>query len=177
MSLLFHILYIDYALTCSWPWQPCVYVHRRCVNTVPIHTNLKYQTQTTVTSLQQLCLLSVSAYFSSFFFHFFMSSFSPAFPSKHDSVSNNLELWHQPAFVCVSCFISLHHFSTLHLQCVLQCTRCAVILAHLRPHPPWTCLCVLFTQTCTERSVLWLNSFRSRLWMLANMSEHTEMEP
>lgn len=95
--------------------QHCAHSHK------PEIPNPDYRDITTA-ALSVVCL---SAYFSSFF-HFFMSSFSLAFPSKHDSVSNNLNLWHQ--FVCVRVFVCpVSFFSitfTLHLQSVLKCTHC-----------------------------------------------------
>ena len=155
-SLLFYILQIDATVTHRWPWQPCVYVHRRCVNTVPIHTNLKYQSQTTVTSLQQHCLLSVSLLiFHPFFFPFLhvilFSRFS--FKTRLCKQSSDISAC---VFVCP---VSLSH---LHFPRRICSAYFGVgTLARLRPRQPWTCYCVLFTQTCSERSILLLNSFRS----------------
>lgn len=127
--------------TYCWPWQPCAYDHRLCVNTVLIHTNLKCQTQTSVTSLQHYCLLSLRIYFSTLF-HLLKTFFSLAFPSKHVWVCH--KLWDHLRCVCESCLL---HFP-----------RCIYVyaseLAVRDPGPFLTSaamdvFCVLFTQTCT----------------------------
>lgn len=79
-------LYLDLQLTlttmCLYPQtvcQHCAHSHK------PEIPNPDYRDITTA-ALSVVCL---TAYFSSFF-HFFMSSFSLTFPSKHHSVSTKL---------------------------------------------------------------------------------------
>lgn len=109
----------------------------------------------TTAALSVVCL---SAYFSSFF-HFFMSSFSLAFPSKHHlvAITSNSD-------IRLRVFVS-HFVHLLHFPCHI-CSKC-IQCAHCRdPGPSSTSAAVfpvLFEQVCTERCIQLLNSFRCQL--------------